>query len=199
MEAPVMYEAFAEATKAITCAISSGVARRLTGTLETSAALFSSVLVKRVSMPVRVCAGSGIHSAIHGQIRAGNVRGLRTGDKRHHRGDLLHTPVTIKRCGGLLRHSPITRGGIQFRVDWSRLHVVDRDAAAPDLSGQRLSEHLDGSLRARVWHKPGRRDTFTHSRTDHDDATAVLHVLERRLRGDEYPADVDIEDAIHLF
>jgi hypothetical protein len=56
--------------------------------------------------------GSGIHSAIHGKIRPGNVRGLRTGDKRHHRGDLIHTPVTIERCGGLLRHRPITRGGI---------------------------------------------------------------------------------------
>ena len=29
------------------------------------------------------CVGSGIHSAIHGKIRAGNVRGLRTGDERH--------------------------------------------------------------------------------------------------------------------
>jgi hypothetical protein len=36
MDAPVIYEAFAEATKTITCAISSGVASRLTGTVETS-------------------------------------------------------------------------------------------------------------------------------------------------------------------
>lgn len=43
MDAPVMYEARADATKAITCAISSGVARRLSGTVETSAVLFSSV------------------------------------------------------------------------------------------------------------------------------------------------------------
>src|SRR6267154_424826 len=54
MEAPVMYEAFADATKAITWAISSGVASRLIGTVESSAALFSAVLVKRVSMPVSV-------------------------------------------------------------------------------------------------------------------------------------------------
>jgi hypothetical protein len=32
--------------------------------------------------------GSGTHSAIHGKTRPGNVRGLRTGDKRHQRGDL---------------------------------------------------------------------------------------------------------------
>src|SRR6266478_4975142 len=58
MEAPVMYDAFAEATKAITSAISFGVARRLAGTVETSAALFASVLVKRVSMPVSVVPGA---------------------------------------------------------------------------------------------------------------------------------------------
>src|SRR6266446_9055071 len=148
---------------------------------------------------LRSSLASGIHSAVHGKIRAGNVRGLRSGDKRHHRGDLIHTPVTIKRCGGLLRHRPITRGGIQFRVDRTGLHVVDRDAPAPDLSGQRLSEHLDGSLRARVWHKPGRRDTFTHGRTDHDDAAAALHVLQCRLSCHVDATDVDVEHAIHLF
>src|SRR5712692_1967680 len=58
IDAPVMYEAFAEATKTITFAISSGLARRLTGTVETSAALFSSVLVKRVSIPVSVVPGA---------------------------------------------------------------------------------------------------------------------------------------------
>jgi hypothetical protein len=58
IEAPVMYDAFAEATKAITRAISSGVAKRLTGTVETSAALFFSVLVKRVSIPVSVVPGA---------------------------------------------------------------------------------------------------------------------------------------------
>src|SRR6266852_6846518 len=142
---------------------------------------------------------SGIHSAVLGKIRAGNVLGLRSGDKRHHRGDLIHTPVTIKGCGGLLRHRPITRGGIQFRVDWARLHVVDRDASAPDLSGQRLSEHLDGSLRPRVRHKPGRRDTFADGRTDRDDATAALHVLQRRLIRDVHATNVDVEHAIHLF
>src|SRR6202034_2097891 len=53
-----------------------------------------------------------IHSAIYGKICPGDVRGLRTGDKRHHRRDLIHKPVTIERCGGLLRHRPITRGRI---------------------------------------------------------------------------------------
>src|SRR5579863_8100422 len=140
-----------------------------------------------------VCVGSSIHSAIDGKVRAGNVRGLGTCDKRHHRGDLIHTTVTVERCGGLLGHRPITRGGIQFGVDRTRLHVVDRDAPTPDLSGQRLSKHLDGSLSARVWHKPGCRDTLTYGRTDRDDATAALHVLQRCLRGDEYTADVDVE------
>jgi len=34
--------------------------------------------------------GSGIHPAIHGEIRAGNVRGFRAGDERHQRGDLIN-------------------------------------------------------------------------------------------------------------
>jgi len=61
-----MYEAFADATKAITWAISSGVARRLIGTVETSAALFSAVLVKRVSIPVSVVPGATTFTANSG-------------------------------------------------------------------------------------------------------------------------------------
>src|SRR6185295_16984610 len=34
---------------------------------------------------------------------------------------------------------------------------------------------------------------------DHDDATTISHVLQRRLRRNEYAADVDVDDAIHLF
>src|SRR6202521_275001 len=106
---------------------------------------------------------SGIHPTINGKIRPGNVRGLRTGDERHRGGDLVNTPIAVERRGGLLRHCPIARRGIQIRVDRTRLDVVDRDASAPDLSSQRLSEHLHGSLRARVRHKPGRRDTLAHN------------------------------------
>src|SRR6202043_2496049 len=120
------------------------------------------------------------------------------GDKRHHRGDLIHTTGTVECCGGLLRHRPITRRGIQFRVDWTRLHVIDRDAPAPDLPGQRLSEHLDGSLRARVGHQPGRRDPLTHGRTNHDNTTTPVQVLQCRLRRDEYHSDVYVNHAIHL-
>ena len=45
--------------------------------------------VPRVEPGLSVCVGSGIHPAINGEIRAGNVRGLRTGDERHQRGDLI--------------------------------------------------------------------------------------------------------------
>src|SRR5205085_10674572 len=116
-----------------------------------------------------------------------------------HHSDLINVPVTVECRCGLLRYRPIPRCGIQIRIDRTRLDVVDRDAPAPDLSGQRLSEHLDGSLRGRVGHKPGRRDTLTHGRTDHDDATAALHVLQRCLRRDEYAADVYVDHAIDLF
>jgi hypothetical protein len=141
----------------------------------------------------------GVHAAINCQVSAGDIRRFRTGDECHHRGDLVNMAIAVECRGGLLRHRPIAGGGVQFRVDRTRLHVVDRDAPAPDFSGQRLSEHLDGSLRARVGHKPGRRDSLTHGRTDHDDATATLHVLQGSLRRDEYAADVDVDHAIHLF
>src|SRR5260370_37329535 len=62
---------------------------------------------RRLNLPLSV--GSGIHSAIHGKIRPGNVRGLRTGDNRHQRGDLFNLPVAVERCGGLLGRSPIAR------------------------------------------------------------------------------------------
>ena len=64
---------------------------------------------------------SGIHSAINGKIRPGNVGGLRTGDERHQRGDLFNMPIAVERCGGLLRYRPIARRGIQIRVDRTRL------------------------------------------------------------------------------
>src|SRR5580698_9557165 len=103
------------------------------------------------------CRELGVHAAIDCQVRAGDVGRFRSGDECHHRGDLVNLAITVECGGGLLWHRPIARGGIQFGVNWTWLHVVDRDAAAPDFSGQRLSEHLDRSLGARVGHKPGRR------------------------------------------
>src|SRR6266850_3160194 len=88
-----------------------------------------------------VCADSGIHAAIHGKIRPAHVRGLRTGDKRHQRSDLINAPVAVECCGGLLRYRPIARGGIQLRVDRTRLDIVDGDAT--DRKSTRLnSSHL---------------------------------------------------------
>src|SRR4029077_1294762 len=37
-----------------------------------------------------------------------------------------------------------------------------------------------------------------HGGPDHDDATTALHVLQRRLRRDEYAADVNVNYTIHL-
>src|SRR3984893_18128600 len=144
------------------------------------------------------CVGSGNHSAIHVQIGPGYVRGLRTGDKCHQRGDLINVPIAVECCEGLLRNRPIARGWIRIRVDRSRLDIVDGDAPAPYLSGQSLSEHLDRSLCGRVGHEAGRRATLPSGRADRDDATAALHVLERRLRRDEYAADVDVNQAVQL-
>src|SRR5260221_14357713 len=77
---------------------------------------------------------SGIHSAIDREIRAGDVRGLRTGDERHQRGDLFNMPIAVERRSGLLRHRPVACRGIQICVDRTRLDVVDRDTAGADLS-----------------------------------------------------------------
>src|SRR5206468_4066252 len=142
---------------------------------------------------------SGIHSAIHGKVRPSDVGRFRPGDKRHHCSDLINVPEAVERGGGLLRHRPLARGGIQLRVDRTRLHIVDRDAPAPELSGQRLSKYLYGSLRGRVGHKAGYKHTLTHGRTNHNDATAALQMLQRRLCREEYATDVEVEYAIHLF
>jgi hypothetical protein len=75
-----------------------------------------------------VCVVSGNHSAIFRKIRPGYVRGLRTGDKRHQSGDLINVPIAVERGEGLLRYRPLARGGIQIRIDWTWLHVVDSDA-----------------------------------------------------------------------
>ena len=90
----------------------------------------AATLQPRQALRVRV--GSGIHPASNGDIRAGNVRGLRTGDERHQRGDLINMPIAVERCGGLLRHRPIARRGIQIRVDRTWLNVIDRDTPALD-------------------------------------------------------------------
>src|SRR5882762_8129678 len=120
---------------------------------------------------------SGIRSAIHGKIRPSDVGRLRTGDKRNQRSDLINVPVAAE-CGGrLLWRCPIARRGIQLRIDWTRLNVVDRDAPAPELSRQRLSKYLYGSLRSRVRHEAGCHDALAQAGADHDDATATLHVL----------------------
>src|SRR5258707_459301 len=105
---------------------------------------------------------SGVHSAVDRKIRPRNVRGLRTGDERHHRCDLINMPIAVECRGGLLRHRPISRSGIQIRVDRTWLYVVDLDTPTPDLSGQPLSKHLHGSLPGRVGYQPGCLDTLAH-------------------------------------
>src|SRR6266481_3027310 len=62
----------------------------------------------------------------------------------------------------------------------------------------RLPTSLDSSFRSRIGHKSRSNRTLAHGRTDHDDATAVFHVLQRRLRGGEYSTDVDVDHTIHF-
>src|SRR5258705_2783578 len=92
---------------------------------------------------LRACVGSGNHSAIHRKIRPGNVRGLRTGDKRHQRSDLINAPVTVECCECLLRYRPFARGGVCIRVNPTPLGIVDCDAPASHLSGPTLTAQPD--------------------------------------------------------
>ena len=55
---------------------------------------------------------SGVRATVHRQVCAGNVRGLRTGNERHQRSDLIHMPIAVERRNGLLRRRPIARGRI---------------------------------------------------------------------------------------
>src|SRR5260221_8401539 len=143
-------------------------------------------------------AGSGNHSAIPVKVRPGYVRGLRTGDKRYQRGDLINVSIAAERCEGFLWSRPLACGGIRIRIDRTRLHVVDCDSPARHFSGQALSEHLDRSLCSRVGHEARRQGALAHGRADGDDATTTLHVLQRRLRRAEYAADVDVHQTVQL-
>src|SRR6202790_4505803 len=77
---------------------------------------------------LHACVGSGNHSAIHVKIRPGYVRGLRPGDKRYQRSDLINVPVPVECCEGPLRYRPIAIGGIRIRVNRTRLAIVDCDS-----------------------------------------------------------------------
>ena len=72
-----------------------------------------------------------IHSAIFGEVRPANIGGLRTGDESHHRRDLINLPVAAECCGGFLGYRPLAGCGIQIRVDWTRLNIVDRNTRHP--------------------------------------------------------------------
>src|SRR2546426_11113533 len=152
--------AFGPATK-LASAARRAAAKRNEFLLSTFLLLTTGELIATTSLISNPCR-SGIHSAIHGKIRPRNVRGLRTGDKRHQRGNLINAPVAVERGDGLLRCRPIASGGIQIRVDRTRLDIVDRDAPAPHPSGQPLGKYLYGSLRGRGGRKPRHQRTAFH-------------------------------------
>src|ERR1700677_1030864 len=79
--------------------------------------------------------GSGVGSTVDGEIGPGDVGRLGTGDEGYQCGNLVCCAVAFERCDGYLGGCPIACGGIEVRVDGARLYVVDRDAAATDVSG----------------------------------------------------------------
>ena len=82
----------------------------------------------------RQYAGLGVGSAVHSEIRSGNVPGLRTGNKCHQSGNLIHMSIAAERGVGNLWRRPIARGRIQVRVNGARLNVIHRNATASHLS-----------------------------------------------------------------
>jgi hypothetical protein len=78
---------------------------------------------------------------------------------------------------------------------WTLLTVMPRLPTSLDSAWVNI---LTAPFVGRVGHKAWRNGALAHRRTDHDDATAILHVLQRRLRGSEYAADVDVNHTIHL-
>ena len=87
---------------------------------------------------------------VNGEICTGDVCRLGTGDKCDQGSDLINSSVTVKRCDCLLRCCLIARSRIEVCIDRTRLHVVHRDASAPNLSGQALRKHLHSTLGRRV-------------------------------------------------
>src|SRR6266850_3596830 len=81
---------------------------------------------------------SGVSAAIDCQVRAGDVGRFGTCDECHHRGDILNMSIALQRGHGLLRYRPITRGGVQIRLDGAGLNVIDSNAPAPQLPSQSL-------------------------------------------------------------
>src|SRR2546426_9581243 len=161
--------AFGPATK-LASAARRAAAKRIEFFLSTFLLLTTGELIATTSLISNPCR-SGIHSAIHGKIRPRNVRGLRTGDKRHQRGNLINAPVAVERGDGLLRCRPIASGGIQIRVGPARVDIVDRDAPAPPPSGQTPGKYFHGSPPWRVRHKTRGQGTVTHGPTQQDQAT----------------------------
>src|SRR5580704_18993662 len=98
--------------------------------------------VTRAVLPLSLLMSSRVHSTIDGKIGARDVRAVGTCYESHHRGDIINMSITVERRGRLLRYRPVSCRRVQVRVDRARLDVVDGDAAATDLSGQSLREHL---------------------------------------------------------
>jgi hypothetical protein len=62
-------------------------------------------------------------------------------------------------------------------------------------SPEEVAQAVQAGFRGRIRHQTGRHHPLAHRRADHDDAAAINHVLQRRLRRDECAADIDVDQA----
>ena len=159
---------------------------RIQGGLQNPLAEMAVPLHRRLNLRLSVGA------AVDSQVRAGDIRCLRTSHKRDQRGDFVNRSVAVERCVGLLGHSPFASGeefkSVSIGPGWILLTVMPR---LPTSLDNPLSEHLDRSLLWPSRARGRRHGTLAYARADHDDAAAALHLLQRRLRRDEDAAHVE--------
>ena len=79
---------------------------------------------------------------------------------------------------------------------WTLLTVMPR---SPTSRARPCVNILTAPLVAAVGDEAGRHHAFADAGADHDDAAAVVHVLERRLGGDEDAAEIEVDDAVEFF
>src|SRR5882672_980929 len=141
-----------------------------------------------------------VHAAVDVNGRAGDVGGLRRGEKSHHGGHVLRFSEAPQ--GNLLKQRPTLRLGQRsghVGVDKAGRNAVDGDAAAADLPRERPRHARDAGLRRRIVDLTG-----VSARTDHrgdvDDAarTRFHHAAQYRLGELEHGFEIGVDHRVPL-
>lgn len=143
--------------------------------------------------------GSGGEATIGQEARSGNVSRFRAGQIRHKARDFGGLTIAAQGHVAAQRVGKRSARGVHVGIDWSRLDVVDRDAAGAEVAGESLGEAGDGTLAQRVNRTTRERHGIAVYAADIDDASAIAQMTRRFLRGDEHSADIDRHDPVEIF